>query len=89
MCFNKIIILLFLVVALNNRLILAENSEKQTLKNQKEKDSDTNVSQEDWEIIKDLEMLENLDIFQSEDIDLLKDYDMVDENINNEVKTDE
>jgi uncharacterized protein YpmB len=89
MYFNKIILLLFLVVMLNSHLILAENSEKQTVKNQKENDSDTNVSQEDLEIIEDLEMLENLDMFQSEDIDFLNDYDTISEDINNEVKTDE
>lgn len=73
----------------NNRLILAENNEKQTAINQEEKDSDTEISQEDMEIIRELEVLEYLDMFQGEDIDFLKDYDKVSENINNEGNTDE
>ena len=74
---------------LNSRLILAENNEKQTAINQEEKDLDTKISQEDMEIIRDLEILENFDMFQGEDIDFLKDYDTVDGNINNEGNTDE
>jgi hypothetical protein len=74
---------------LNSRLILAENNEKQTVINQEEKDSDTKISQEDMEIIRELEILENLDMFQGGDIDFLKDYDTVGENINNEENTDE
>ncbi len=89
MFFNKIILLLFFVIMFNSRLILAENSEKQTAINQEEKDSDTKISQEDMEIIRELEILENLDMFQGEGIDFLKDYDTVGENINNEGNTDE
>lgn len=89
MYFNKIILLLFFVVMLNSRLILAENNEKQTAINQEEKDSDTKISQEDMKIIRELEILENLDMFQGENIDFLKDYDTVGENIKNEGNTDE
>lgn len=88
MYFNKKILLLFLIVMLNSHLILAENSEI-TVENPKENNLDINVSQEDLEIIKDLEMLENLDMLQSEDIDFLNNYDTIDEDINNEVNTDE
>ncbi len=61
---NKIILLFFFIIMFNNRLILADNSEKQTSINQEEKDSDTKISQEDMEIIRELEILENLDMFQ-------------------------
>jgi len=73
----------------NNRLISAENNEKQTVINHEEKDSDTKISREDMEIIRELDVLENLDMFQGEDIDFLKDYDTVGENINDEESTDE
>ncbi len=73
----------------NSRLILAENSEKQITTNQEEEDPDTKISQEDMEIIRELELLENFDMFQGEGIDFIKDYDAISENINNEGNTDE
>ena len=89
MFFNKIILLLFFVIIFNSRLILAENNEKQITSNQEEKDSGIKISQEDMEIIRELELLENLDMFEGEGIDFIKDYDTVDENINNEGYTEE
>lgn len=89
MFFNKIILLLFFVIMFSSRLILAENNEKQIATNQEEKDSDTKISQEDMEIIRELELLENFDMFQGDGIDFIKDYDTISENINNDGDTDE
>lgn len=77
------------MVMMNVNAILAENNEEKTVENQEEKNTDKEISQEDREIIKDLDILENLDMFQDVEVDFLKDYKMIDEDINNEVKTDE
>ncbi|MFQ5963386.1 MAG: hypothetical protein ACE5KZ_03785 [Candidatus Scalinduaceae bacterium] len=89
MCVNKKTLLIVFMVMMNVNAILAENNEEKTVENQEEKNTDKEISQEDREIIKDLDILENLDMFQDVEVDFLKDYKMIDEDINNEVKTDE
>ena len=35
------------------------------------------ISKEDWEVIKELEMLENIDILEDSDVDFLNDYESI------------
>ena len=74
---RKPIMWFFLWLLLNGQLGFAGNAENKAQDNSLPEQTQKTLSQEEREIIQDLDLLENLDVLQDGDMEIFEDYERI------------